>query len=95
MADDMVFLIPNHPPFGKEHFAEHFRGMQGKVRIGVKSEIEEIQVAGDVAWCRQHLEVTVTPVGGGEPTTMTGYSLGIYRCEGGRWVLARDANLVM
>jgi uncharacterized protein (TIGR02246 family) len=94
MADDMVFLIPSHPPFGKEHFADHFRGMAGNVQIGVKSEIEEIQVSGDMAYCRQKLAVTVTPAGG-EPMEHSGYALGVYRREGGRWVLARDANLVM
>lgn len=94
MADDMVFLTPGHAPFGKEHFAEHFRGMAGKVRIRVQSEIQEIRVSGDMAYCRQKLAVTVTPTAGGAPMEHSGYALGIYRREGGRWVLARDANLV-
>jgi uncharacterized protein (TIGR02246 family) len=94
MADDMVFLIPGHEPFGKDHFADHFRGMAEHVRIGVRSEIEEIHVSGDMAYCRQKLAVTVTPIVGGAATEHNGYALGVYRREGGHWVLARDANLV-
>jgi ketosteroid isomerase-like protein len=38
--------------------------------------------------------VTVTSEGG-PPIEMGGNTIGIYRREAGRWVLARDANLVM
>ena len=60
----------------------------------VKADIQEIRVSGDLAYCWLKLAVTVTPVGGA-PMEMGGYTIGIYRREGGRWVLARDANLVM
>ena len=60
----------------------------------VKADVQEIRVSGDLAYCWLKLAVTVTPPSG-EPVKMAGHTIGIYRREGGRWVLARDANLVM
>jgi uncharacterized protein (TIGR02246 family) len=95
MADDMIFLTPGQPPFGKAEFAAGFRAMRDRVRIQVGSEIEEIRVSGGMAWCRHRLTVRVTPLQGGDAVSKTGYALGIYRCDGGRWVLMQDANLVV
>jgi uncharacterized protein (TIGR02246 family) len=58
-------------------------------------DIREIEVLGDRAYLRNYLTVTVTPPGG-EPVRRAGHTLSILRKEpGGKWVLARDANLVM
>lgn len=93
MADDMVFLTPGQAPFGKQEFAEGFRAMKGQVAIAVRSDEQEIQVSGDLAYCRHKLTVRITPAGAAA-MEKSGWALGIYRCEGGRWVLTRDANLV-
>jgi len=93
MADDVIFMVPGEAPFGKEAFAKAARDMKD-VRIEGKSNVEEVVVAGDWAWCRAHLKVTVTsPVG--PPMRRSGYTLSILRKKpDGRWVLARDANLL-
>jgi uncharacterized protein (TIGR02246 family) len=95
VAEDAVFLVAGRPPFGKQAFAEGFRGGLEHVRIEAQAEIEDLQVVGDVAYLRNHLWVTVTPRGGGVPMKRTGYTLTVLR-KGvdGRWVLTRDANLV-
>jgi uncharacterized protein (TIGR02246 family) len=94
MADDMVFLTPGREPFGKREFMEGSRASAGKMKVSVQADVQEVRVAGDLGYCRLKLAVTVTPAGGGEAMRRSGYTLSIYRREGGRWVLARDANLV-
>ena len=93
MTDDVVFMVPGREPFGKEAFAAASQGMQG-MRIEGTSDIVELQVLGYWAYLRNRLNVTITPPGG-SPTTRSGYTLTILRKEAdGRWLLARDANLL-
>jgi uncharacterized protein (TIGR02246 family) len=93
MADDVVFMTPGLDPFGKQTFAANSEKMKG-VRIDGTSEIKELKVLGDWAWMRTKLRVTITPPGG-NPMVRSGYTLTILRKESdGRWVLARDANLL-
>ena len=92
MADDVVFQVPGREPFGKAEFAAMAQGMAG-VRMEGLSEIRELQVLGDCAYLRNHITVTVTPPGG-KPVTRAGTTLTILRKDGGKWLLARDANLL-
>lgn len=93
MADDVVFMVPGAEPFGKEAFVTHFKETEGS-EIGGRSDIKEIKVLGDWAWMRNHLEVTITPPDGSS-MHRSGYVLTIFRREpDGRWVIARDANLL-
>jgi uncharacterized protein (TIGR02246 family) len=94
MTDDVVFMVPNNKPFGKDEFAAAAEGMNG-VRIEGRSEIQEIQILGHCAFLRNYIEMTVTPPAGGTPSRRTGYTLTILRKEtDGQWRLARDANLL-
>jgi ketosteroid isomerase-like protein len=63
-------------------------------QVSGTSEIREIKVHGDWAFMWAKLEVVVTPSGGGSPTTRAGYTLSILRKEGGKRLLARDANML-
>jgi len=94
MADDVVFLTPGETPMRRDDFAAAFRAGLGHVRIQASCDIQEIHVAGDLAYCWNHLDVAVTSVAGGSPRRRTGYTLTILRKENGRWVIARDANLL-
>ena len=94
MADDMLFLTPGREPFGKREFLEGSRQSAGKVQISVQADVKEVRVVGDLGYCWLKLEVKLTPEGAA-PMQHSGHAIGIYRREGGRWVLARDANLVM
>ena len=96
MTDDVVFLIPGQPPMvGKSAFAEMSRAQPNPARFEGKSDIKEVRVAGDQAYLWQHLTVEMTPAEGGETRTHEGHTLSVFRKEEGRWLLARDANLVM
>jgi uncharacterized protein (TIGR02246 family) len=95
MADDMVFLTPGREPFGKREFLQGSEQSAGKVQIAIQADVKEVQVAGDLGYAWLQLTVTVTMPGGAAPMRLSGNTIGIYRREGGRWLLARDANLVM
>ena len=93
MTDDVVFLVPGREPFGKAEFEAMSEAMDD-LRVGGRAEVRELQVFGDWAWVRNHLEIDVTPPGG-ETGHRSGYTLTILKKgEDGRWRLARDANLV-
>lgn len=93
MTDDAVFMVPGREPFGKEAFAAASRGAQG-VRIEGSSDIRELKVLGDWAYLRSYLEVKMMPPGG-NAVERSGYTLTIFQKQpDGRWLLARDANLV-
>lgn len=94
MADDAVFMVPGQEPFGKEVFQAASAGMAG-VEIDGQSDIQEIQVLGDWAYMRNRLTVTMTVPGQAKPVRRSGYTLTILRKQpDGKWVLARDANLL-
>jgi uncharacterized protein (TIGR02246 family) len=94
MTDDVVFMTPGRPPFGKEEFAAGGEQMAG-MKLEGRCEILELDVFGDRAYARNQLHITLTKPGEA-PRRLSGYTLGIYRKEtDGRWRLARDANLVM
>lgn len=94
MTDDVVFLVPGRAPFGKAAFAAASQAMQG-VRLEGKSDIRELKVLGDWAYLTSELELAMTPPGG-NTVRRAGYTLTIFHKQpDGRWLLARDANLVM
>ncbi len=93
MADDVIFMVPGREPFGKDAFRAAAETMKD-VRMDGRSDIREIKVFGDWAYLRNHIDVTITPPGGA-PVRRAGYTLSILRKQpDGKWVLARDANLV-
>lgn len=92
MTDDVVFLTPGHAPFGKVEFERASRNQAGQ--IDGESTIDELEIAGDWAWIRTRLAVTMT-LPTGEVRQRAGNTLSILRKQAdGRWLLARDANLL-
>jgi uncharacterized protein (TIGR02246 family) len=96
MTDDVVFLVVGQPPFGKQKFAAAMRAPAGTKmpKIDGRNDIQEIRVRGDWAWMWTRLGVEVTPPGGA-PMKRAGHTLSVLRKTGGRWKLARDANLLV
>ena len=97
MAEDVVFLLPGQPPMiGKSAFAAA-TGAQSKQALPQfegTTEIQEIKVIGDWAFMWTKLKVVVTPPGGAPPMTRAGHTLSILKKQNGRWLLARDANML-
>jgi len=94
MADDVVFLVAGRPPFGKQEFAAAQSGLQ-QFQMQATSQVGEVQVSGDWGFCWTNLAVELTPKSGGSTIRRSGHTLSIFqRLPDGRWVLARDANLL-
>jgi uncharacterized protein (TIGR02246 family) len=95
MAEDVVFLVCGHPPMrGRDTVAAGF-GAVKDFRMEGQSEIQEIEVSGNLAYCWNHISVTITPKSGGQPMRRSGYALSVLRKQpDGSWVITRDANLL-
>ena len=96
LADDVVFLIPGREPMRKPEFERQSRAQAGAgaPQIDGTAEVQEVQVAGDLAFAWTRLAVAVTPPGGA-PIERRGYTLSVFRKVQGVWRLARDANLLV
>ena len=96
MSDDVVFLVPGQAVMRKADFAAAAQGKPGQEspQFDGTSEIQEIKVLGDWALMWTNLTVVVTPPGGGQSMTRAGYTLSILKKQDGKWVLARDANML-
>jgi uncharacterized protein (TIGR02246 family) len=97
MADDVVFLVPGRDPIiGKAAFAAASQAQAGAAALQFEgtSEILEIQVMGDWAFMWTKLKVVITPPGGALPMTRAGHTLCVLEKQNGKWVMARDANLL-
>ena len=93
MADDVVFMVAGREPFGKEAFAAASRSMKN-IKLEGTSDIRELQVLGDWAWLRNYLTLRMT-LPDGKTMRRAGWTLTILRKQpDGKWVLARDANLM-
>ena len=97
MADDVVFLMPSQPVMHKADFAVAARARLGQEapQFNGTSEIQEIRILGDRAFMWTKLTVVVTPPGGVQPMTRAGHTLSILKKQSGKWVLARDANMLV
>jgi uncharacterized protein (TIGR02246 family) len=95
MADDIVFLAPGRPPFGRDVFAAQFTAGREQVRLSCSGVMEEVVVVQDMAYTRTRLHITATPLANGKPQQLAGYALSVFRRQpDGKWVLARDASLL-
>lgn len=92
MTDDVVFMVAGRAPFGKAEFAAASAG-QKDMKIEGDAEVKEVEVAGDWAWCRTFLRIAIT-MPDGKTMRRSGYTLTVLKKIGGKWQLARDANLL-
>ena len=96
MSPDVIFLVAGQAPMhGRDAFAASLRSLLQTQRIVSSGEVEEVAVAGDIAYCRTRLTVTVQARDGSGAVHRAGNTLSILRKGGdGRWLLTRDANLL-
>ena len=97
MTEDVVFLVAGRPPMDKREFAMLSRPPAGSARpaMEVRGNIREVRVSGDLAFLWSELEVTVQPPGRPAAVRRAGHTLTVLRRVAGRWLLARDANLLV
>jgi uncharacterized protein (TIGR02246 family) len=93
MTDDVVFLNPGQAPFGREGFTAAFSAAHHRLRLHCVSDLNEVVVAGEIAYTRSHDTLSASPHLGGEQVRLAGDRLTVYRRQpDGRWLLARDAH---
>lgn len=98
MTDDAVFLAAGRSPMmGKSAFAAASTPQRGKdaPKFDGTSNIREIKVLGDWAYMWTELSVVATVPGGSTPVMRAGHTLSILRKQAGKWLLVRDANMLM
>ena len=95
-ADDVVFLVPGRPPMTKSAFAEAAaaQAQSPSPQFDGVSEIQEVKVLGDWAFMWTKLKVVITPPKSDHSMTREGHTLSILKKQNGKWLLARDANLL-
>jgi uncharacterized protein (TIGR02246 family) len=95
MTRDVVFLTAGRAPMRRDEFAAAFRAMTQIATIKCRSRLQEITVSGDLAVCWNLLEVSFTPIEGGETRKHAGNVLTVLRRGAdGQWRIWRDANLL-
>ena len=93
LAEDVLFIVPGKEPFGKEEFAAANQQQMKDVEMDAKIDIKEVEVAGDWAWMRSFLNLTLTREG--KAARHSGHILTVWqKNSAGRWVIKRDANFV-
>ncbi len=96
MTDDVVFFSPGQAPFGREGFPAGFEAGHRDFQLRCISDLEEVVVAGDVAYTRARDTLTLTPRAGGATTQLAGHRMTVYRRQpDGAWRLARDVHTLM
>ena len=94
MTDDVTFLVPGQKPFGKDEFRKASEShAASSLQFEGESDIVELKVLGDWAYMITKLSVTARQEGK-PPVVRSGHTLTLLRKEGGKWLLARDANLL-
>jgi uncharacterized protein (TIGR02246 family) len=94
MAEDVVFLQPGQLPMrGREAYAAAQAGIAQFDFTGT-AQIQEIRVAGDWAYCWNHLTIEFKPRNGGPGGKRAGHVLSVLHKRNGSWVIVRDANML-
>jgi len=95
MTEDVIFLVPGQAPMRKADFARTAAAQAAKAapKFEGVSEIQEITVVDEWAFVWTKLQVTVSPPEG-DPLVRAGHTLSVLRKQQGKWLLARDANLL-
>jgi uncharacterized protein (TIGR02246 family) len=94
MTEDVMFLVAGRAPFGKSQFAASLRSMaEQEIAVDGNSELLDVRVADDWAFAVSKLRVT-TSRAGAQQEVRTGHTLTVFHKQGGKWRLARDANLL-
>lgn len=98
MSEDVVFLAAGQPPMNRSMFEaamqEQTSSQTARPQFESTNDIKEITILGDWAYMWSWLKVIVTPSNGSPSITRTGHTLTILHKQAGKWVIARDANML-
>lgn len=93
LDDDMIFVVPGRPPFGKEEFLAEPSPPPHRFEADV--DLHEVAVHGDWALSRLDLAIELEPTPGAGTIKLAGPTMSLWRrAPDGRWRLWRDSNMV-
>jgi uncharacterized protein (TIGR02246 family) len=97
MTDDVVFLMPGQSVMRKADFAAAMQAQsqQGGLQWEGSSDIQEISVHGDWAFMWTRLTVAAIASNSFQRMIRAGHTLTILQKQNGKWLLARDANMLV
>ena len=96
LAEDVMFLVTDHPPMSRSMIESRLRYLLTLYRVESTSEIQEIEVSGNLAYCGTVLTVRITPVSGSKSVVRAGSTLSVLRKQANKsWVVVRDANFLV
>jgi ketosteroid isomerase-like protein len=92
-VDDPTVLPPNAPGLrGRDEVRAWAEAFQNRVRVlEAKFTESEVTIGGDLATERLAFTMTLEPAAGGQPVTVTGKGIHVYRRQAdGTWKLSLD-----
>lgn len=97
MSEDVVFYVTGQTPMrGRDAFAKSFASVSNQFSLNGKSEVLEVGIEGNMAFCATRLTVEITVIATGKIIRRSGNTLSVLRkVEDSRWVLVRDANMLV
>lgn len=91
-ARDLIKTREGAAPEGYAETEARLRGFMQRFSGHLTVTNDEITVAGDLAYIRGSLKITITPRGGGAAQLFERRFLEIWRKEGGEWLVARTMD---
>jgi uncharacterized protein (TIGR02246 family) len=91
-SDDIVLMVDGGPSVtGRRGIIEWVKAFYAANRISnMATHVEEIEIAGDLAYTRERFTATLTPSAGGASVRMDGKEIGIWRRQpDGQWRVSR------
>ncbi|MFC5539903.1 YybH family protein [Rhodocytophaga aerolata] len=91
-TEDAILMAPDQPALiGRTAVAAYYQALFDSYTPALKSEYEEVEVAGDLAYGRGMAEVVLTPKQGGEALKSTAKYLNILKRQSdGSWKTTHD-----
>ncbi len=90
-TEDAILMGPFRPPtVGRGTIEAHYGAVFQQMRSTLKTEVEEVEVAGDWGFMRGTFHQTILDGGGNPVATMSGKYLLVVKKEDGRWKFHRD-----
>jgi len=91
-ADDLVKLRAGAPPEAKDDTVRRVKDVLARFRGHLDVKNDEITVAGNMAFTRGRLVITLTPRAEGAPQTIERRYLEVWRKDAGRWRVIRTMD---
>jgi ketosteroid isomerase-like protein len=88
-ADDLVKLRAGAPAEAKDDTVRRVKDVMARFQGRLEVHNDEITVAGNMAFTRGHLVITLTPRAEGAPQTIERRFLEVWRKDAGRWRVIR------